>query len=303
MSLDFYKILQVSKTATLAEIKTSYRKLAFIFHPDRNNCNTAKASEFIQLVSAYDVLSDPIKRKEYDSRIGNHYSSSNRRVNKTYEKYATKTPYTPPAGDNHYDINVWNAWHYGDNAVAQSPLKQTNPWMNMHGNAHQAYNARQNARPYVRPQTSNNPHPNQQQPSQSNSNPTRDFKTKFEDVESIIKESKIRRDERQKYEEANAQTCCIKLRNEAFGLVNKFLHYDLFISPLTLAPCLYFRFLYTHNLYLAVFLHLLQQVMAFQLQLKHISKLWHFKMVGDIHFKSFSMTMSTCEDFSKSISS
>ena len=66
MSLNFYEMLGVSKTASSDEIKKAYRKLAKKYHPDRND--SAEASENFKKVSeAYEVLSDPKKRSEYDN--------------------------------------------------------------------------------------------------------------------------------------------------------------------------------------------------------------------------------------------
>lgn len=64
--IDYYKILGVDKTASEAEIKKAYRKLARQYHPDLNpNDNEAK-KKFQQINEANEVLSDPEKRKKYD---------------------------------------------------------------------------------------------------------------------------------------------------------------------------------------------------------------------------------------------
>lgn len=63
---DFYKILNVGKTATTNEIKKAYRKLAKELHPDKNKDDPNASEKFSDLSSAYEVLSDDDKRKLYD---------------------------------------------------------------------------------------------------------------------------------------------------------------------------------------------------------------------------------------------
>ncbi len=64
---DFYKILNVGRNASDAEIKKSYRSLAMKYHPDRNTDNPEAAEEkFKQVKEAYEILSDPKKRAAYD---------------------------------------------------------------------------------------------------------------------------------------------------------------------------------------------------------------------------------------------
>jgi len=62
---DYYEVIGVSKTATINEIKSQYRKLALKFHPDRNQSKDA-AEHFKEISEAYAVLSDSGKRKIYD---------------------------------------------------------------------------------------------------------------------------------------------------------------------------------------------------------------------------------------------
>ncbi|KAM3131661.1 hypothetical protein pb186bvf_016192 [Paramecium bursaria] len=70
--MDFYKILEVPKNASDADIKKAYRKLALKWHPDKNPDNKEQASEkFKQIGEAYAVLSNPEKRSYYD-KYGNN---------------------------------------------------------------------------------------------------------------------------------------------------------------------------------------------------------------------------------------
>jgi molecular chaperone DnaJ len=63
---DFYQILGVTKTASEADIKAAYRKLAMKYHPDRNPDNKEAEEKFKEAAQAYEVLSDAEKRKRYD---------------------------------------------------------------------------------------------------------------------------------------------------------------------------------------------------------------------------------------------
>lgn len=66
MSKDYYKILGVDKDATQEDIKKSYRKLAVKYHPDKNNGDSAFEEKFKEVAEAYDVLSNPDKKDQYD---------------------------------------------------------------------------------------------------------------------------------------------------------------------------------------------------------------------------------------------
>lgn len=63
---DYYEILGLQKTSSKDEIKSSYRKLALQFHPDRNPDDKSAEGKFKEATEAYEVLSDEVKRKRYD---------------------------------------------------------------------------------------------------------------------------------------------------------------------------------------------------------------------------------------------
>ncbi len=63
---DYYEVLGVEKAATPEEIKKAYRKLAFKFHPDRNQDDASAETKFKEAAEAYEVLSDKERRGRYD---------------------------------------------------------------------------------------------------------------------------------------------------------------------------------------------------------------------------------------------
>jgi len=63
--LDLYAILEIPKTASSKDITSAYRRLALKYHPDRNKSPFANEM-MLKINTAYNILSDPIKREEYD---------------------------------------------------------------------------------------------------------------------------------------------------------------------------------------------------------------------------------------------
>jgi DnaJ-class molecular chaperone len=66
---DFYKVLGVARTATLAEIKLKFRAAAWDLHPDRNGNAPQAAKQMAELNEAYSTLKDVKRRKAYDAQL------------------------------------------------------------------------------------------------------------------------------------------------------------------------------------------------------------------------------------------
>ncbi len=66
--MDFYIILGVERAAAVGDIKRAYKRLARRFHPDINPGDRMAAAQFRQIAEAYETLSDPDRRRQYDAR-------------------------------------------------------------------------------------------------------------------------------------------------------------------------------------------------------------------------------------------
>ncbi len=88
---DLYSVLGVSKTASSDEIKRAYRVLAMKYHPDRNPGDTVAEEKFKSISSAYSILGDEQKRREYDMRSDYSYTTSQ----SSYNNSGTGSYYDP----------------------------------------------------------------------------------------------------------------------------------------------------------------------------------------------------------------
>ncbi|KAJ7945958.1 DnaJ subfamily B member like [Quillaja saponaria] len=67
MGMDYYNLLKVNRNASDEDLKRAYKRIAMIWHPDKNPLKKSEAeAKFKQISEAYDVLSDPQKRQIYD---------------------------------------------------------------------------------------------------------------------------------------------------------------------------------------------------------------------------------------------
>ena len=85
MQEDYYRILNTTKDASQKQIKEAYRKLALEYHPDRNR-ETHAAAKMKEINEAYAVLSNPDKRREYDTLEQAYGSSAHSRFRQHYSE-------------------------------------------------------------------------------------------------------------------------------------------------------------------------------------------------------------------------
>ena len=93
--IDYYQILGIERSATQADIKRAYRKMARLYHPDLHPDEPSAQTKFQQINEANEVLSDPEKRRKYDeygqywARVdqmgAQEHSPHSRRTRSTYE--------------------------------------------------------------------------------------------------------------------------------------------------------------------------------------------------------------------------
>ena len=74
--MDLYGILGIKNTASKEEIKRAYRKASLKHHPDRGG----NAEEFKKVNRAYEVLSDPMKKRDYDFKKNNNFYGGNSNI-------------------------------------------------------------------------------------------------------------------------------------------------------------------------------------------------------------------------------
>ena len=85
--MDYYSVLEIPSTATTIEIRKAYRKLARVWHPDKHlNDKQEATNKFKKISEAYDILSDELRRKQYDLRR----RRNNRHKSKLWKPYRSK---------------------------------------------------------------------------------------------------------------------------------------------------------------------------------------------------------------------
>ncbi len=108
-SNDYYKTLGLSKQASNIEVKIAYRRLARKYHPDRNSDVSDDVMKNINI--AFEVLSDPDKRKEYDEKIIDRVLENSDRIGNMYANNNVNR------GNHQSDGGISSQSSYGDTAV------------------------------------------------------------------------------------------------------------------------------------------------------------------------------------------
>lgn len=106
--IDYYKILEIDQTASEADIKKAYRKLARKYHPDLNPDDESAKIRFQQINEANEVLSDPEKRKKYD-KYGKDWQHG-----EEYEKYRQAQQQQSYGGESHQSYTDFDGDGFSD---------------------------------------------------------------------------------------------------------------------------------------------------------------------------------------------
>lgn len=121
MSKDYYKILGIAEFESAENIKSAYRKLARKFHPDIAGNSKESLLKFKEINEAYEILSNKIKKEEYDkARRFYNYSSENYTRKETKEKTNTSNPNKM---DNKFSFN-WEDFLHNLNQVKNNTKKE-----------------------------------------------------------------------------------------------------------------------------------------------------------------------------------
>lgn len=96
--IDYYKVLNVDKSATEKEIKNAYRKLARKFHPDLNPNDDDAKKKFQEINEAHEVLSDPEKREKFD-KYGENWQHADAYEQAAQQSRNSQRQYNAPGYD------------------------------------------------------------------------------------------------------------------------------------------------------------------------------------------------------------
>jgi len=141
--IDYYKILEIPKTATESEVKKAYRKLARKYHPDLNPNNKDAEKKFKEINEANEVLSDPEKRKKYDE-FGKDWKHADE-IKKSQQQQARNPNRPQEYGDFGGDFSDFFESLYGNSAnrTGQTKFRGRDVNAELHLNLKDVYKSQQ----------------------------------------------------------------------------------------------------------------------------------------------------------------
>jgi curved DNA-binding protein CbpA len=83
---DYYKLLGIEREAVLTQIRSAYKKLALEYHPDKNKNNEEAGEKFREILEAYEILSDPTTKVDYDSEYDYETGNSTSKPKKRFRE-------------------------------------------------------------------------------------------------------------------------------------------------------------------------------------------------------------------------
>lgn len=143
---DFYRVLNVSRSASLKDIKKAYRQLALKFHPDLNPPHRRKEVEqqFILITEAYNMLTEMKTREEtrptHSNVQYNHsYGASTGGFSSASGFNQSNTTRRPHYRGSDFDTKTWKAWHYGEDTIWVDAVQHRSRSSGEAPTKHQAY--------------------------------------------------------------------------------------------------------------------------------------------------------------------
>ena len=135
---DYYELLEVSQNASDEVIARAYKVLAKKYHPDMNPENPAEAEEkFKKVTEAYEILSDPDKKREYDSKLAYEKNKKREESNRT----SNAKQYTNTSSNTTTSNEVTYTDMYAEDLVPKVDINRIDQILKEHENAvEQAYN-------------------------------------------------------------------------------------------------------------------------------------------------------------------
>jgi len=134
-----YETLGINETASADEIKAAYRKLAMQWHPDRNSGNKDAEVKFKEISAAYEILSDEIKRREYDQTRKNPFHGNHGGVH--WNVNVNGRPFDNPTNIDDFVAQFFS--QHGFPGFGRAPQRNRDVNLNINISLEDSYNGKQ----------------------------------------------------------------------------------------------------------------------------------------------------------------